>query len=41
VTQNLIENGDKVDARKELEAALANNPFREEAAKIKELVGKT
>ena len=37
----LLENGDKTGARKELEAALANNPSREEAAKIKELVGKT
>jgi len=36
----LLENGDKTGARKELEAALANNPSREEAAKIKELVGK-
>jgi predicted Zn-dependent protease len=36
----LVETGDKVRARKELETALANHPSQDEAAKIRELVSK-
>jgi Flp pilus assembly protein TadD len=36
----LLETGDKVRARKELETALANHPSPDEAAKIRELVNK-
>ena len=36
----LLETGDKVRARKELETALASHPSQDEAAKIRELVNK-
>ena len=36
----LFQKGDKVRARQELQVALTNNPSKEEAANIKELIGK-
>jgi Tfp pilus assembly protein PilF len=36
----LFQKGDRPRARKELEEALKNNPGKEEAAKIRELIGK-
>jgi Tfp pilus assembly protein PilF len=36
----LFQKGDKVRAKQELQAALTNNPSKEEAANIKELIGK-
>jgi Tfp pilus assembly protein PilF len=36
----LLQKGDKPAAKKELEAALADNPSRDDAAKIKELLQK-
>ena len=36
----LYQKGDKLRARQELQSALSNNPSKEEAANIKELMGK-
>jgi tetratricopeptide (TPR) repeat protein len=36
----LLQKGDKLSAKKELQTALQNNPSKEEAAKIKELIAK-